>query len=80
MSGASEQASGRANGPVLTSRFLAHLNHCAPSESITGYFHAVTYRNLGVAFPTNGANVGLQVLRLLVFWDMLKETRLFNEE
>ena len=27
MSGASEQASERANGPVLTSRFLAVLNH-----------------------------------------------------
>ena len=29
MSGASEQANGRASGPVLTSRFMAVLNHSA---------------------------------------------------
>ena len=29
VSGASEQANGRASGPVFTSRFLAYLNHCA---------------------------------------------------
>ena len=29
VSGASERASGRANGPVLTSRFQAYLNHRA---------------------------------------------------
>ena len=29
MSSASERASGQANGPILTSQFLAFLNHCA---------------------------------------------------
>ena len=28
MIGASERANGQASGPVLTSRFLADLNHC----------------------------------------------------
>ena len=34
MSGASKQASERANGPVLTSRFLAVLNHRGMAEHV----------------------------------------------
>ena len=36
VSGASERANGRASGPVLTSRFLADLNHCGKEAEAEG--------------------------------------------
>ena len=50
VSGASEQTNGQASGPVLTSGFLAVMNHC---ESIISNFDKLALFHEKIALPVS---------------------------